>query len=923
MQKKLKLIVVALFIAITAFAQSKHEGIVLDEKGEPIIGATVTANGSNTSTQTDFNGKYQITVPKGAKVTISYIGYQSLTVEPGGTTSLKANEEVSEDDDTAFTFTEAQLTDDDNTLNTISIVGSNNNVYASEVGYRFSAARFKYRALGGKYNEMYINGNPVNDVERGEFNFSYVGGLNNQTRGAEHALPFEDNNFAMTALGGSNNYNFRPSSMPAGHRVSLAGANRNYTVRGMYSYNSGVSEKGWIFSGALTYRWANMETANIKGTFYNALSYYLGVEKIINPKHSVSLVTWGNPTERAAQSASTDEMYWMANSNYYNPNWGYQDGKKRSSRIVNSFSPSALLTWDWKIDEKTKMVTSLLGKYQKYSSSRLNYNNATNPAPDYYSTMPSYFLNVYNLPTTWGLPEMQSLANWQSAYDYFTASEENRQINWDRLYEANKGANAKGQDAMYYLQAYHDDQLAFSLATSINHKLNKSSEVNLGLQLSTNKGMHYQTLEDKLGANSFRNINTYVAGTYGENSTTAMYDMNDPAGKQIENGDRFGYDYNVLVNKATLWGGYALDWRFAHLFANGRVSGSTIQRDGKMRNGLAPENSYGKGSTAKFLDGGGKIGAHLNLGHGHTVVLGGTYEWKAPAARHAFIAPQVNNDFVHDLKLEKVMGVELGYQLHTTWLHANLNGYYARMNDVTEYSMAYNDIQHSFSYISLTGINKEYYGVELGMNFKINDSFSIKALGTISEAKYANNANVVYMLSEDGKYTSDICVNKGMREGGTPLAAASIDLSYRIKGWFIDVIGNYFDRIYLYYSPITRYYNDLPMLKDENGKIIKDVEGHPMHDISKAPEQAKGKGGFMLDINIGKSIYLKKGRSMAFNLMLSNVLNNTKICTGGMEQNRRSTDENGEETRTYKFDQNPKKFYANGINGMLNVTYKF
>ena len=314
------------------------------------------------------------------------------TDKPTATEQQKAAED---DDDTAFTFTEAQLGDDDNTLNTISIVGSANNVYANEVGYRFSAARFKYRALGGKYNEMFINGNPVNDVERGEFNFSYVGGLNNQTRNADHVLPFEDNNFAMTALGGSNNYNFRPSSMPAGHRVSLAGANRNYTLRGMYSYNSGVSKSGWIFSGALTYRWANMATANVEGTFYNALSYFLGAEKIINDKHSISLVTWGNPTERAAQSASTDEMYWIANNRQYNPNWGYQDGKKRSSRIVKSFSPSFLLTWDWKIDNNTKLVTSLLGKYQKYSSSRLNYNNGTNPAPDYYNRMPSYFYNVW------------------------------------------------------------------------------------------------------------------------------------------------------------------------------------------------------------------------------------------------------------------------------------------------------------------------------------------------------------------------------------------------------------------------------------------------------------------------------------------------------------------------------------------------
>ena len=187
------------------------------------------------------------------------------TDKPTATEQQKAAED---DDDTAFTFTEAQLGEDDNTLNTISIVGSATNVYAKEVGYRFSAARFKYRALNGKYNEMFINGNPVNDVERGEFNFSYVGGLNNQTRNADNVLPFEDNNFTMTALGGSNNYNFRPSSMPTGHRASLSGANRNYTVRAMYSYNSGVSKNGWIFSGALTYRWANMETANVEGTFY-------------------------------------------------------------------------------------------------------------------------------------------------------------------------------------------------------------------------------------------------------------------------------------------------------------------------------------------------------------------------------------------------------------------------------------------------------------------------------------------------------------------------------------------------------------------------------------------------------------------------------------------------------------------------------
>ena len=152
----------------------------------------------------------------------------------------------------------------------------------------------------------------------------------------------------------------------------------------------------------------------------------------------------------------------------------------------------------------------------------------------------------------------------------------------------------------------------------------------------------------------------------------------------------------------------------------------------------------------------------------------------------------------------------------------------------------------------------------------------------------------------------------GMREGSTPLTAASIDLSYHTGGWFLDLIGNYYDRIYLYYSPIVRYYGDFKEDADGN-KVI------PQDEI----EQAKGKGGFMLDASIGKSIYLKHGRSMSINLMLTNILNNLSIVTGGMEQNRRDKDEEGNAIRTYSFKDSPKKFYANGFNGMLIISYKF
>ena len=810
-------------------------------------------------------------------------------------------------DESAFTFTESQLGEDDNVSHEVTVLGMNSNAYANEVGYKWSPARFKYRAYNSKYNDIYINGNPANDAERGEFRYSLVGGLNNQTRGVEASLPFEDNIFAMTSMGGSNNYNFRPSAMPAGHRLSVAGANRNYIFRGMYNYSSGYNAKGWAWSMGLTYRYAG--EGYVEGTFYNALSYYLGIEKMFNPQHSLSLVTWGNPTERGAQAASTDEMYWLANDRFYNPNWGYQNGKKRNSRIIHDWAPSALLTWDWNIDNTAKLTTTLFGKYAMYSSSRLNYNNSTNPAPDYYSNMPSYNYNVWD-PTDDDNRTESGLAGWQAAYDYMTASKANRQINWDRLYYSNRLVAQQGGDAMYYQQAYHDDALTISLASALKKQLSKTQTLNAGVNLSTNKGMHYQTMEDLLGATSFHNLNTYVVGSYLETDPEAQYDVNNP-NQEVKVGDRFGYDYNIYVNRLNLWSTYAENFGPLHYFLSARIGGQTLQREGMMRNGLAINNSYGKSKTASFLDGGAKFGGSINLGKGSTMLFGIGYEKKAPVARSAFAAPQMNNDFVNDLRNEDVFSTELGYQIETSWVHANFNAYYSRLEHVAEYSMYYDDSQNSFSYVSINGIKKEYYGIEAGLNFKVNSAFNIKMLGTISDAKYINDADVAYIKSQDGKSYTDMVLSKGMREGCTPLTAASIDLNYHSGGWFIDLIGNYYDRIYLYYTPVTRYASE-NLLRDDLG-----------NDSFNRYEQAKGDGGFMLDASIGRSVYLKRG-SLSINLMLTNILNNTKIVTGGMEQNRKDRKNvNDDDMRAYTFQLSPKKFYANGTNGMLIITYKF
>ena len=83
MKKSLTMLMVSLFLFVgTALAQTKITGTVLSqEDGQPIIGAAVKVDGTNTGMLTDVNGKFSLTLPEGKKsLTISYLGFEPKTV---------------------------------------------------------------------------------------------------------------------------------------------------------------------------------------------------------------------------------------------------------------------------------------------------------------------------------------------------------------------------------------------------------------------------------------------------------------------------------------------------------------------------------------------------------------------------------------------------------------------------------------------------------------------------------------------------------------------------------------------------------------------------------------------------------------------------------------------------------------------------
>ena len=84
MEKRLTMFFVSLFLCVgSVLAQTKVTGTVYSqEDGQPIIGAAVKVDGTQTGMLTDVNGRFSLTLPDGKMtLTISYLGYESKTLQ--------------------------------------------------------------------------------------------------------------------------------------------------------------------------------------------------------------------------------------------------------------------------------------------------------------------------------------------------------------------------------------------------------------------------------------------------------------------------------------------------------------------------------------------------------------------------------------------------------------------------------------------------------------------------------------------------------------------------------------------------------------------------------------------------------------------------------------------------------------------------
>jgi len=823
-----------------------------------------------------------------------------------------------------ISLSEGDLDGEDNAQDFSGLLSASRDAFIATSGFTFGRRRFRVRGYDSENSLYYINGVPVNEMERGRIFFGSWGGLNDVTRYPEVEIGLAPVSYTFGGVGGGLHLNMRASNQRKQTRISVSETNGGYRHRVMATHSTGWLPGGWAISVSGSRRWA--DEGYVDGTFYDAWSYYLGVEKKFNKQHSLSLTAFGAPNKRGRSTAVVQELYDLAGTNFYNPYWGFQNGKKRNSRVGNTHQPVVILTHDWNASDKTKLTTSVNYQTGRSGSTALDWYRANDPRPDYYRKLPSYiFAN-----------SSQEVAAEEE--ERWRTDEAFRQVHWDDIYQINlnapestitdangiAGNDITGRLAHYIVEErrYDTDKLGASI--NLEQVVNDEFSIQGGLNYQQNTVHAYKLVDDLLGADFYFDTDEFAERDFPGNTIFNQPNL-EQTNHVAQEGDVIGYDYDSNIRNIGGWLQGQYDLGNADLFLAANVSQTQFWRTGNFRTGRFPDSSFGDSEKQDFLNVGVKGGLTYALDGRNYLFARGSYRTRAPFMRNAYMAIRTRDQLVPGLTNEKILSGEAGFIHRAPMFKARAVFYYTKFKDQTKVNSFFQDdlniavdtdteITGGFVNFAMTGIDTRHMGAELAADVKIGAGLSARLVAAIGEHIYDSRPNAIMTLDNDARLlVEDRTVYlKNFYISGQPQSAYNVGLNYQAKNyWSFWLDVSYFHRLYIDPNPNRR--TEAAISYDAAG-IDKVEQGTALWENILYQENPDGAA--MVDVSVRKS--WKIGDTyLILNGSVNNLLNNTDFITGGYEQLRFDFEEKN-------VDRFPSRyFYGFGLSYFMNVTFRF
>ena len=585
-------------------------------------------------------------------------------------------------------------------------------------------------------------------------------------------------------------------------------------------------DKDWTLASNLTARTGR--DLHVAGLFGNALEFNAVASKSWSDKHTLSMAIFAKPSMRSTRLASTTEAFELTGNNLYNPAWGYQNGKVRSSRIRREFLPTAFIGYEGNINEHTKLnfTVSLTAGVEKYSS--LEWFNAQTPAPDNYRYMPSYFEDENDIFLT-----VESA--WLSNNHRYT------QIDFDRLVATNR---INGGEARYAISDRVKRTIQAHFRGGATTSLEKG-DISYGLDFSIANYRNYKQMRDLLGAEYIIDLDYFLLDddSFGN---SLQNDLTAP-NRRVGQGDCFGYDYAIRRHDISAFALYSYSTKRVDIDIAAKVGYSDISRRGFYRKELFADNSFGVSQHLRFTPYSLRVKAGYLIADNHFIDGSLATEAKPCDEEDMFLQSQYNNRPIAEPTMLTTYDGEVRYIFQKPNISVSATLFLsARLND-TQVRHTYDDLSGEYADIVTNRINTLRYGLEVEAEYRFAKHFRATAAITLGRYTYTSNSLVTIYSDTSNTLLADHIAShtKGLSLGNAPQAAITAGLSYYNKGWWVTINANYAGLRYIEPSAVMRTNRVLAMA----------VSPEQLDSLTR---QERLRDAFTIDLSLSKSIYLSR-----------------------------------------------------------------
>ena len=624
----------------------------------------------------------------------------------------------------------------------------------------------------------------------------------------------------------------------------------------------------------------------IDGVARDAVDFAISAQRkwINNSIFIAAMLPW---SLRSEHQYSTAEAYRLLDNPHYNPAWGMQSGKRRSSRLRELLRPEIVASWQRRLSAWTDMTLTFRCAYEHSGRSSLAWFDAQTPEADNYRKMPSYFsgdehLDLYN---AWHYNDLR-----------YT------QIDWDRLYHTN-ALQSDGHAAFILENRRTNSLLGDTNLRFITHM--RGFDLEYGAMFDIDSEHRFKIADDMLGADHILNIDYFIIDDE-RHATQYRNNLRDD-NLVVHEGDRFGYDYRLTSLHTQLF--CRARWSSAKMdFEVGTTLGhSLILRRGYYEKELFDkERSYGASRSAQLNPSSIDISWAYAIGNNHINAL---FELRSetPEVDAIFLQPNYNNRIVESLHHALTLRVEAGYARTTQRLRLNATLFVVHRANESAVVRYYDDIAQEYSDAVIGDIVYTNLGAEVSASCKWTNLLSSQFNVIAGSYRYTRDAHVTTYADSDNKLIAKSTARMRGCRMPYPQLAAYGDIKFQHAGWSARASLQFWGYRYVDASYIRRTERILSYAPspEERDQLF---------------DQQRLDDALSLGIQLSKNLHLGEHCRLYVSLAIDNLLN-SNIIYGGYEQNRIRRISSGYYTSTLPFDN--KLRYAYGRTFRLSISFSF